>query len=136
MNLSLGKEVEMMTTILSKIHQTIFGADNDRIVNLRAVQWAKLFYVNQYNQEVNKPPKFPTYRLKPMSRTDYLIAVKGSPRETEYERAARLGMLDEWLPVVYLKMSASNIIKFTGDKALSIYKAYCAKQFSSNPKKK
>lgn len=125
-----------LSPILTKIHQTIFSADNERVVNLRAVQWAKLFWVNQYNQEVNSKPKLPTYRLKPMSRTDYLVAVEGMPRETEYERASRLSMLDEWLPVCYLKMSASNIIKFTGDRALSIYKAYCAKQFSSNVKKK
>lgn len=105
----------------------ILGADNERVVNLRAVQWAKLHYINQYNQEVNKPPKLPTHRLRPMLRTDLVF---GST-ESMYDRAERLDMLDRWCPVLYMQLSANHTLKFTGDKALSLWAAWKAKQYGN-----
>jgi hypothetical protein len=54
--------------------------------------------------------------------------------ETLYQRAKRRKLLDTWIPCVTLQVTANHRLTYTGDKAESIWKAWCEKQFNKKGK--
>ena len=50
------------------------------------------------------------------------------------EHAKKYNLLDIWTPVVRLKLTAHECLEYTGEKALSIYKAWCEKIFKKEKK--
>lgn len=50
--------------------------------------------------------------------------------------ARERGMLDKWERILELQLSNNHSLIYTGDKALSLWKAWCAKQFGKDKEKK
>jgi hypothetical protein len=55
---------------------------------------------------------------------------------TMLERAFYLGIIDEWIPYTTLQVQANHRLTYTGEKAQSIWKAWCEKQFNKSQKEK
>jgi hypothetical protein len=55
--------------------------------------------------------------------------------ETLLEKALRLKILDKWIPYTIFQVSANHRLTYTGDKAISLWKAWCEKQFNKKKKK-
>jgi hypothetical protein len=51
------------------------------------------------------------------------------PNETCLKRAARLGIIDKWIPEVYFQVTAGCGVIYTGNKAVSMYDLWKAKIF-------
>ena len=109
---------------------------NNRIVcDLNKVQWAEFSYVNQHGHK--------TF-FKPIHQHVYGVAYYDNelafyhadyPGETVIQRATRLGILDVWTPQIILKFSANETLIYTGDKAISIHKTWCAKIYGKSNRK-
>ena len=57
------------------------------------------------------------------------------PLETALERARRLDIIDHWLPNLYIRMQGGVRLTFTGDRAISIWEAYKAREFNKSKQK-
>ncbi len=111
--------------------------DNHIVVDLKKVQWAKLVWENQWGYKLARDPKgMPSVRGQVVYADKYAAIHPEYPCETELERATRLGILDTWIKVCYLKLQANSMLVYTGDKAQSVYDAFCAQVFSKRNKKK
>jgi hypothetical protein len=55
--------------------------------------------------------------------------------ETLLDRAKRLQLLDTWIPYTTLQLSNYHSLTYTGEKAESIWKAWCEKIFNKKGKK-
>jgi hypothetical protein len=110
---------------------------NNIVVDLNKVQYAKLYYRNNKGCCVKEPlPDF-------CSSANGIMFVDDTPalhhpdymRETCFDRAKRLGVLDYWEPIIFLQLGSNHGLSFSGDKALSLWKAWNAKIFSQSKKK-
>lgn len=57
------------------------------------------------------------------------------PNEDMLARAVRYRILDVWIPYTTFQVSANHRLTYTGDKAISLWKAWCEKQFNKKKKK-
>lgn len=104
--------------------------NNNIVVNLSHVQHGRLVYVNQYGQALNFEPDFSTVRGDSISHNTLLAFPHPMyPGETELERAKRLNLLDVWVPHLYLKLAANSYLIYSGSKALSLWRAWKAKNY-------
>ncbi len=55
--------------------------------------------------------------------------------KTMLQAAIELKILDTWIPCITLQVSANHRLTYTGDKAISLWKAWCEKQFNKKKKK-
>lgn len=116
---------------------------NRTVVDLQKVAYANLLWKTQDNCYTrNNKPKYPTvHNQRVDDGTDCVCEIQVSskevwPRETKLERAKRRGLLDCWIPHCILQLSNSHSLTYTGAKALSLWDAWCAKQFGKTKKKK
>jgi hypothetical protein len=108
--------------------------DNNIVVDLEKCQWAKLVYRNQYGQTRKDVPTWASVRNETLRLYELAYPHPEYPKETELERAERLGLVDEWTPELTLKLTANEYLVYVGDKALSIWKTWNAKIFGSKAK--
>jgi len=107
--------------------------DNRKIVDLKKVQWAEYFYENQEGLGKREKPSGPTVRGMPVGKEiahyhlDY-------PGETMIERARRLDILDKWKPVCVMQLQANRTLRFVGEKAIKMFKAYQARIYGKKTK--
>ncbi len=114
-----------------KTHALPPEVNHDRIiVDLRKVQWAKLFWVNQTGQCRDKRPNVRTVNGEAFDESAYALLHIQYPCETMLERALRLDLIDVWTPVLRMQLSANHTLEYTGKKALSLWKAWNARIFS------
>lgn len=105
---------------------------NNRIVfDMNKVSYAWFFYRNQLGVTLRNRPIKPTVNAVEFAN---VIApwTDAYPGETMLERAKRLQILDCWKPVVRLRMSAADVLEYTGDKAKSIWREWNKRQFKSH----
>lgn len=103
--------------------------DNRIIVDLSKCQWSRFGYINQYGQWRDFIPKDTTIRGELIYPDKPALYHPQYPGETEYQRAARLGLIDVWTPKITFKLTANEYLVFTGDKALSMKDAWGARIF-------
>ena len=115
---------------------------NRAIVDLNKVAYAEYYWTVQSNKSISraKKPARPTVHGVDFDRdaiAPEVVKPDGEvwPRETMLERAKRRGLLDEWVPQCRLQLSNSHSLTYTGAKATSIWKEWCAKQFNKTKKK-
>jgi hypothetical protein len=101
---------------------------NRTVVDLNKVQYADFFYRNQYGMIRYSKPLHTAYG-SPLSDDIYAPEVNGWPRESMLARAKRRKLLDVWTPQLVLVLQANKSLTYTGKKAQSIYKEWCAKIF-------
>ena len=102
---------------------------NQQCTDLSKIGHADFHWQNNFGQTARTKPKHPTYMLRPI--TDDVI--HGSS-ETLRQRSERLGLLDTWEPVVILHASCRQRYRYTGKRALSLWKTFCAKQYKRKGK--
>ena len=105
---------------------------NRIMLDLNKVQYARFQYRNQFGDACSIKPPFPTSR-----------SVKFNPFNTVFksgltmeEYAIKHNLLDIWTPEVYLQLQANHSLTYTGQRAVSIWKEWCARQFNKKGKKK
>jgi len=105
--------------------------DNKIILNLNSCQWARFYYRNQHGdtRDTLPAPAYMSVRGSVIFKTASAYPHPDYPAETMYERAKRLGLLEQWTPEVFFKVTANAGVIFTGDKAMSMWKAWNAKIF-------
>lgn len=104
---------------------------NNRIVfDINKVAYAWRYWRNQHNETMRCKPTVHTLHCSEIPVNVYAYPLLHEyPKETMFERAKRMGVLDRWHMVVRLRMSAADVLEYSGDKAESIWKAWCEKQF-------
>lgn len=107
--------------------------NNRIVVDLSKVQWAAFYYRNQSGQLSAKLPAFSVHG-RHIDKDEMAFYHPTYPVETMRARAIRLGIKDVWTPELKLKLTASEFLIYTGEKAKSIYKEFCAKQFKKTKK--
>lgn len=107
--------------------------DNNKVVDLKKVQWASLTYWNQHgNVKAYKPITSTVFGET--VRDEYAAYHPSYPQERMLERATRLGILDVWIPHLTLQLTANHQLVYTGEKALSIWKAWQSKIYGAKKK--
>lgn len=109
---------------------------NNRIVcDLNKVQWAEFSYINQHGHKTFfKPVRYSVYGVT-YDKDELALYHADYPKETVIQRATRLGILDVWTPQIILKFSANETLVYTGEKAISIHKTWCAKIYGKSNRK-
>ena len=110
--------------------------NNRTILELSKVQHGILYYVNQEGLVSNYLFKTPSVRGRTVSDAEMAYPHPDYPGETTLARAKRLNVLDVWTPVCKFQLTANHNIEFTGDKALTMYDAWCARIFGKKKGKK
>lgn len=106
--------------------------DNEKIVDLNKVQWASLHYKNDKGNILGgKPPRNTVHGIA-FDDTAFAYPHVEYPLETCLERAKRLEILDVWTPVLVLQVQCNRTIRYTGPKAISVWKAWRAKVFGES----
>jgi len=102
--------------------------NNTIVVDLNKVQFANLYWKNQYGNVKRLKPRKPTVhgtRFNPndLHITEHILMI---------EFAQKHRLLDIWNPVCRLQLSSNHWLEYTGDKALSIYKEWNRRIFKPN----
>ena len=100
---------------------------NRTVVDLNKVQYADFYWTNGVARVPLKPRK-PTVNGVVVGN-ELAGELEGYHGETMLERAKRRDMLDNWVPVCKLQLTANHSLTYTLDKAKSIYKEFCRRQF-------
>lgn len=61
--------------------------------------------------------------------------IPGYELETILERARRLDIVDKWIPWIRINFTANRTLQFSGDKAVSIWKAWSKRIFAKKKNK-
>lgn len=115
--------------IVAKI-QIIMKMNNRIVVDLNKVQYAWYGYRNQHNQKI--PVKPISHTVNGLTFTCDDMHISGICSMLEY--AKQNNLLDVWEPYVEFQIQANHRLTYTGDKAVSMWKAWNEKIF--NKKKK
>lgn len=95
--------------------------------DLNKVKYASLYWVNQeYNITSAKEPKRPTVRGCAVEDAYAYPLNLAYPKETLFERAKRLDILDVWTLLLELHFTKNHVVEVKGKRALSLWKAYSA----------
>ena len=105
--------------------------NNRIVVDLNKVAYASLLFVTD-----NNGVRYERYK---MLNEQYMFSINGVIYVKEeklfgtdkylYDVAKKRNSLDIWYPELTLQLSCSHKLVYTGDKALSIWKAWNTKQF-------
>lgn len=104
------------------------------ILDFHKIIWAKQYWRNQEGSRTVGQPSSPTiygeYIVEPDEYArPYDIAFPG---ETRLERARRLDLIDRWIPICEMRTYCRELIRWEGQQALDMYRAYCAFLMSNN----
>lgn len=112
--------------------------NNKTVVNLHKVQFADFYYRNQWLEISSKAHSNSVhcYPYNPESQA-FIVGYPstGFTTETMEQLALRLRIKDIWTPELRLQLGANHSLTYTGEKAKSIWKAWCELQFNRNKKK-
>lgn len=97
-----------------------------RTLSFKAVQYMEVHYTNQLGVVKDHKPKIPTANGSTVSKTRLAMCHCDYPSETEYERAVRLDILDKWITVATLVLTANKSLEYKGKAAKKIIRAYNA----------
>ncbi len=101
--------------------------DNRIICDLSKVQWARFGYRNQHGNFRNIKPSVPTVHNQVFATSDRVFGMSGL---SMLDYAMQNHLLDIWTPEVRFKVTANCTLTYVGDKAVSLYKAFCERQFN------
>ena len=113
--------------------------NNRIVVDLNKVQYARTGWcTTDGNYRRQSKPTQPTVHGHEFEcEAPAIVAYPQLQEETTMlQRAQDLGIIDEWIPYTTLQVQANHRLTYTGEKAQSIWKAWCEKQFNKSQKKK
>ena len=62
------------------------------------------------------------------------IEIAHGVTKTMKEHSDELGLTDVWTPYLILQLSANHQLRYSGDKAVSVYKEWCGRIFNKSNK--
>jgi hypothetical protein len=104
--------------------------NNSIVVDLNKVQFASFYYRNQYGNVRKLKPRKMTVHGALVSPFDTHVTEK-IPM-TKY--AEKYQLVDVWMPVLRLQLTANHSLKYTGKKAISIWKEWQRRIFKRKDK--
>ena len=84
-------------------------SDNNKICDINKVQYAELFFVNQYGNKRLKMPEHPSVRGDEFN-PDAICQSSGGLSMIEY--AVRNNMLDKWTPIAEFQYASNHYLSF------------------------
>lgn len=108
--------------------------NNKIVIDLSKVQWAYTGYQNQYGDRRDSLI-YPSSHGVGFFGNELAPRLANYPNETLLQRAARLGVLDLWIPFTKFQLSANHCLIYTGTKAQQMWKAWNTRIFSKQSKK-
>lgn len=108
--------------------------NNRIVVDLSKVAYAELHWVTHCLGTTYRRHSEPVYDTVNGHEFDYNETRILGNAETMYQYAVRRNLIDEWHPELILQLSNSHSLVYTKDKALSLWKAWRAKQFGKKGK--
>lgn len=109
----------------------IFNMPSNRtIIDLGKVAYVDYYYANQYGDITPTLPSMDTLFGRAIDPADKIL----HSEETVLQRAKRLNRLDKWVAHCRMQLNNSHSITYTGDKAKSMYSAWCARIFGKENK--
>lgn len=106
---------------------------NHLVIDLNKAAFAWHFWRNQHGEVLRTKPKGVTAHCIPFNPDEtikyWCMNSESWKTETLLVRAMKCQSLDHWTPVTRFRMTCSDTLEFTGDKAQSLWKAWNEKQF-------
>lgn len=103
-------------------------SNNKIVVDLDKCCYCIFGYRNQWGDTVSVAPKY-SVRGTVFNPDAPSFALESKTNETMLEKAKRLNILDIWTPVFKCRLSAADVLEFSGPKAVALNKAWNAKIF-------
>jgi len=97
------------------------------------VQWIAFHWTNGAIN-VAKKPRVPTANGILLDKTSLAGSLADFPGETLLERAKRRNLIDVWTPVVKIVFTANKHLRFTGRRALTIWREWNRRQYNGKTK--
>lgn len=102
-------------------------------VDLRKVSHATFFFETADGQcRAKHRPKVTTVHGRVIQDDEPAFPLATHPGETAGQRARRLGLVDRWIPVIVLRVSSADKLRFTGERAENLWAAWNARVFGSS----
>jgi len=109
--------------------------DNRIVVDLNKCQFARFYYRNQSSQVLDTLLSSVTWMGQVIDERELALFHPSYPNETVVERMKRRGIQpDIWVPEVLFKLSANHCLIYTGEKAVSLWKAWGERIFKKTKK--
>ena len=89
------------------------------VVDIRKACDARLLWRNQEGSLRERKPKVTTIGGHELTSETIYGSI-----ESQRQRASRLNLGDRWTPVLTIRMSKYHIVRFSGARALSLWKAW------------
>jgi len=102
--------------------------DNRIVIDLSKVQWARFGWRNQHGDFRHIKPNVPTVYNQAFNPIERAFMCPNNMTMLDY--AMHNHLLDIWTQEVKFKVTANTTLTYTGDKAVSLYKAFCERQFN------
>jgi len=104
-------------------------------VDLAKVSYATFFFETADGQcRAKRRPASMTVHGRPVAEHEPAFRLDSHPDETVGQRAVRLGLVDRWIPVVVLRISSADKLRFTGERAEKLWDAWNARVFGGGRK--
>lgn len=99
-------------------------------VDLRKVSYATFFFETADGQcRAKRRPKGMTVHGHTVEEDAPALHLASHPGETVGQRARRLALVDRWVPVIVLRVSSADKLRFTGERAEKLWDAWNARVF-------
>lgn len=92
-------------------------------IDLNSVSYVSYYYLNQHGNAKRIKPRKPSVRGMLLS-DEMCPAVNDIPRESVFDRATRLGIIDKWKPVCIYQFRNNHSMRFEHDLAIKRKKQY------------
>ena len=104
-------------------------------VDLGKVSYADFFFETADGQcRSKRRPQGITVHGRVIQESDLALPLPEYPGETVGQRAVRRKLVDRWIPVIVLRVSSADKLRFTGERAENLWDAWNARVFGSRRK--
>lgn len=104
-------------------------------IALNKVAWMTYYWRTECGQYTKlSKPSFMTVHGQHFLTDEFAPHINGYEQEKMLDRALRLQLLDTWQPCLTVAFSATKHLRFTGDKATSLWNKWQAMQFCKGKK--
>jgi len=109
--------------------------NNGVVLDITKVQWASFYWKNQWGDNREKNPKTVTVHNSPVGEHENALVYDGTKMVivNAIALANEYKIKDVWTPYCKFQLSSNHTITYSGEKALSLWKAWQTKIFK--PKK-
>jgi hypothetical protein len=106
------------------------SASQTTTVDLDKVSYADFFFETADGQcKAKRRPEGMTVHGRRINPDEPALPLSDHPGETVGQRAVRRGLVDRWVPVIVLRVSSADKLRFSGERAEKLWDAWNARLF-------